>query len=89
MVSEIEIESIAKLADIDLAREEVAGFTREFNAILEYFDILDQVSGEETLTPELVNVFREDEVGCCLPQEDVLENAGSTEDGFVKAPRVM
>ncbi|MDN7025725.1 Asp-tRNA(Asn)/Glu-tRNA(Gln) amidotransferase subunit GatC [Methanoculleus sp. FWC-SCC1] len=89
MVSEIEIESIAKLADIDLARDEVAGFTREFNAILEYFDALDQVSGEETLTPELTNVFREDEPGGCLPQEDVLANAGSTEDGFVKAPRVM
>ncbi len=89
MVSEIEIENIARLADIGLSREEVAGFTREFNAILEYFDTLDQVPGNETVAAELVNVWRDDEVGCCLSQEDVLANAGSTEDGFVKAPRVM
>ncbi len=89
MVSETDIEHIARLADIGITPEELAEFTSQFNAILEYFDILDRVQGAETPTPELSNVFREDEVRPSLPQESVLKNAGSTEDGYIKAPRVM
>jgi aspartyl-tRNA(Asn)/glutamyl-tRNA(Gln) amidotransferase subunit C len=33
--------------------------------------------------------MREDEVEPSLPQEEVLKNAPSQEDGFIKAPRVM
>jgi aspartyl-tRNA(Asn)/glutamyl-tRNA(Gln) amidotransferase subunit C len=89
MVSETDIEHIAQLADIGIAKDEVPAFTSQFNAILDYFDILDAVQGEETLTAERANVFREDKVAPSLPQEAVLANAGSTEDGFIKAPRVM
>jgi aspartyl-tRNA(Asn)/glutamyl-tRNA(Gln) amidotransferase subunit C len=89
MVTEHEVTHIAELADIGINTGELETFTHQFNAILEYFDTLDQVRGEKTVTRDLGNVLREDVVEPSLSQEDVLRNAARTEDGFIKAPRVM
>jgi aspartyl-tRNA(Asn)/glutamyl-tRNA(Gln) amidotransferase subunit C len=89
MVSEREVETIAKLADIRIQKEELGVFTVQFNAILEYFDVLDRVEVAGEGSADLINIFREDEVQPSLPVEDVLANAGSTEDTFIKGPRVM
>lgn len=89
MVTESDIEHIAELADIGVSRDEVPEFTTQFNAILDYFEVLDTVQGESAPATGIINVFREDEPRPCLPQEAALANAGSTEDGFIKAPRVM
>ena len=89
MITERDIEHIAELADIGISKEEISEFTSQFNAILEYFEVLDTLEGESAPESGTVNVFREDEPWPSLPQEKVLENAGSTENGFIKAPRVM
>jgi aspartyl-tRNA(Asn)/glutamyl-tRNA(Gln) amidotransferase subunit C len=89
MITEKEIEHIAELADIGISKEEISEFTSQFNAILDYFEILNTVEGESAPESGMVNVFREDEPRPSLPQKKVLENAGSTENGFIKAPRVM
>ena len=89
MATEQEVNHIAELADVGINPEELAPFTHQFNAILEYFDVLDRVSGDTALTRDLYNVMREDLVEPSLPQEDVLRNAAAQEDGFIKAPRVM
>lgn len=89
MVTEQEVSHIAELADVGINTGELGTFTHQFNAILEYFDILDQVRGEQVITRDLCNVLREDVVEPSLSQEDVLSNAAHTEDGFIKAPRVM
>lgn len=89
MVSDKDVEHIAQLADIGISKDDLREFTVQFNAILNYFDILDGVTGEEQGEESLCNVLREDDAAPSLSQEDVLENAGSTEDGFIKAPRVM
>jgi aspartyl-tRNA(Asn)/glutamyl-tRNA(Gln) amidotransferase subunit C len=89
MVTEQEVEHIADLADIGMEKGELAPFTQQFNAILGYFDILDRVKGENTITRDRYNVMREDEVAPSLPQDAVLQNAAASEDGFIKAPRVM
>ena len=89
MVSPEDVEKIADLADIRLGGERLGEFTREFNAILEYFNILDavrEVAGEEGGG---FNVMREDEVTPCLSQEEVLSLTKEPEDGFFRAPRVM
>ena len=46
MVSEKDVQHIAGLADVGISREELGTFTHQFNAILEYFDILDRVEGQ-------------------------------------------
>ena len=89
MATEQEVNHIAELADVGINPEELAPFTHQFNAILEYFDVLDRVSGDTALTRDLYNVMREDLVEPSLPQEEVLRNAAAQEDGFIKAPRVM
>ena len=89
MVLENDVEGIAKLADIHIQKEELAEFTSQFNHILEYFDILDTVSEGEGGEADLVNVLREDEVTPSLTQEAACANAHETEDGFIRAPRVM
>jgi aspartyl-tRNA(Asn)/glutamyl-tRNA(Gln) amidotransferase subunit C len=89
MVTEKDIAHIAELADLGIESGELGTFTHQFNDILEYFDILDQVPEGGPVPRELVNVMREDVVEPSLPHEDVVRNAGASEDGFIKAPRVM
>jgi aspartyl-tRNA(Asn)/glutamyl-tRNA(Gln) amidotransferase subunit C len=89
MVTEKDVETIAGLADIGINTDELGTFTGQFNAILDYFDILDRVRGEGVVTRDLSNVMREDEVSPSLSRDEILKNAGAHEDGFIKAPRVM
>jgi len=89
MVTEKDVQHIAELADVGISPEELGTFTHQFNAILEYFDILDRVEGSGNAERDLYNVLREDEVEPSLSQDDVLKNAPFKEDGFIKAPRVM
>ena len=89
MATEQEVNHIAELADVGVNPEELVPFTHQFNAILEYFDVLDRVSGDTAVTRDRYNVMREDIAEPSLPQEEVLRNAAAQEDGFIKAPRVM
>jgi len=89
MVTEKDVEHIAELADIGINTGELGTFTHQFNAILDYFDVLDQVKGDTTVTRDLTNIMREDIVESSLPRDEVLKNAPAQEDGFIKAPRVM
>jgi len=89
MVTEKDVEHIGELADIGIDTCELATFTGQFNAIVEYFDILDRVKGEGTVNRDLFNILREDTVEPSLSLEEATRNAGATEDGYIKAPRVM
>ena len=89
MVTEKDVQHIAELADVGISPGELDTFTHQFNAILEYFDILDRVEGTGQTERDLYNVLREDIVEPSLSQDDVLKNAPFREDGFIKAPRVM
>ncbi|MDO9034662.1 MAG: Asp-tRNA(Asn)/Glu-tRNA(Gln) amidotransferase subunit GatC [Methanoregula sp.] len=89
MVTEKDVEHISELADIGINTGELGTFTDQFNAILDYFDVLDQVKGDITVTRDLTNIMREDVVEPSLPRDEVLKNAPAQEDGFIKAPRVM
>ncbi|MDD1664510.1 MAG: Asp-tRNA(Asn)/Glu-tRNA(Gln) amidotransferase subunit GatC [Methanomicrobiales archaeon] len=89
MVSPDDVQKIADLADIRLPGDRLGEFTREFNAILEYFDILDTVREEAGERKGEFNVMREDEITPSLPQGEVLALTRDSEEGFIKAPRVM
>ncbi len=89
MITEEDVTNIAVLADISVPKEELTAFTGSFNAILEYFDILDTLEIDAPLERTRVNVFREDEVTPSLPQEEVLRNSHNPEDGYIKAPKVV
>jgi aspartyl-tRNA(Asn)/glutamyl-tRNA(Gln) amidotransferase subunit C len=89
VVSEKDVEHIAELADVGIHADELPGFTRQFNEILKYFDILDRAAEAGDKECGAFNVMREDDVIPSLPQEEVLRLSEGAEEGFVKAPRVM
>jgi aspartyl-tRNA(Asn)/glutamyl-tRNA(Gln) amidotransferase subunit C len=89
MVTEHDVQHIAELADVGINKDELGTFTSQFNAILDYFNMLDTVKGSTAAESELFNVLREDVIEPSLPQVEVLKNAPEQEDGFIKAPRVM
>jgi len=89
MIEEKDIEHIAELADIGMEKTELAEFTAQFNEILDYFDLLDQVRGETTADADRYNIFRDDDPAGSLSQAEVLSNTKETEEGFFRAPRVM
>ena len=88
MVSEEEVLRIAELADIGIRTDELPPFTRDFNAILDYFAVLDRVPAGGGWKSGITNVLREDEVTPSLPRDEVLSLA-QNEDGYIRAPRVM
>ncbi|HJJ92304.1 MAG TPA: Asp-tRNA(Asn)/Glu-tRNA(Gln) amidotransferase subunit GatC [Methanocorpusculum sp.] len=89
MISENDVLHIAELADIGLTTSELGKFTEQFNAILEYFAILDTLNTDNELERPLINVFREDTVKTSLSQEEALANTHNPEDGYIRAPRVI
>ncbi|MCY4730219.1 Asp-tRNA(Asn)/Glu-tRNA(Gln) amidotransferase subunit GatC [Natronomonas gomsonensis] len=86
-VDDEEVRHVASLARVDLDDEEVELFTEQFGDILEYFEALDDVPEVER-EAELANVMRPDEVRESLSQEEALQNAPETEDGYFKGPKV-
>ncbi|NLV25657.1 MAG: Asp-tRNA(Asn)/Glu-tRNA(Gln) amidotransferase subunit GatC [Methanomicrobiales archaeon] len=89
MVTAEDVRKVAKLADVGIDDSEIAEFTRQCSGVLEYFEILDTLDQNQQLYRERYNILREDEVTPSLSQEESLQNAGQTEKGFFKAPRVM
>jgi aspartyl-tRNA(Asn)/glutamyl-tRNA(Gln) amidotransferase subunit C len=92
MITKRDVYHIANLARIEIVPEDVENFRKEFQSILEYFNILDEV--EEEIEPTfqvlpLSNVFRKDESKKCLSRKDALKNARHIEDEYFKGPKVV
>ncbi len=88
-----EVEYVARLARLELTEEEKGQMTAQLDAILGYFDKLNEldtstVEPTTTVIP-MVSVMREDEVRPSLPQEDALANAPDREDVFFRVPRII
>ncbi len=92
-ISEKEVEHIANLARIELTEEEKRNFTEQFNTILEYFEIINDLDTEDVPPTshvlDVTNAFREDKVSPSLAVEEVLKNASKKERGFFKAPKII
>jgi aspartyl-tRNA(Asn)/glutamyl-tRNA(Gln) amidotransferase subunit C len=92
-ISAEEVEHIAWLAKIELSQAEKELFTRQFNTILEYFEVINEVD-TETIQPTIQVVegasgFREDAISPSLSVEKALTNAFQRERGFFKAPKII
>jgi aspartyl-tRNA(Asn)/glutamyl-tRNA(Gln) amidotransferase subunit C len=92
-ISKEEIEHIANLACIELSEEEKETYTKQFNDILSYFNVINRVDTENVPPTyhalDLVNVHRSDKVTPSLPLEAVLKNTPKHERRFIKAPRII
>ena len=94
MISEQQVEHVARLARLALQPEEQRHFTAQLNAILAYMEQLNTVPTEgvepTTHVLDLVNVFRDDTLHQ-LPERggSALAGAPETSHGFFVVPRIV
>ncbi len=83
---------IAELAKIEISKEEAEKFRKEFESIIDYFNILDEVGEDVEPTFHVLplkNVFRDDVPKKGLSREEALKNARHVEDGYFKGPKIV
>ena len=88
-----EVKRIAKLSKLDIPEDQINYYADEMDKILEYFQIISKVdtSNIEPLThiTESQNVTREDIVGECIGNKDVIENSPDSFGQYIKVPKVL
>ncbi|MBD3350961.1 MAG: Asp-tRNA(Asn)/Glu-tRNA(Gln) amidotransferase subunit GatC [Candidatus Lokiarchaeota archaeon] len=86
-------QEIAKLARLQLSKEEEEKFTTQLNNILQYFEKLSELDTKNveprTHPNDIVNSFREDVVEESLDKEEALKNAPEKKDSYFKAPKIV
>jgi aspartyl-tRNA(Asn)/glutamyl-tRNA(Gln) amidotransferase subunit C len=91
-VDEKLVREIASLARLDLSPEETAMFVSQFEDILSYVSILNEVDTENVppayLSSAKASVTREDQIQESVPTDEFLANAPEAKDGYVVIPRV-
>lgn len=92
-VSREEIKHIAKLANLNLAEEEVDTYLLHLQDILNFANIVNNapVDGlEETIgANDNYNVFRKDEIIEFGDRDILLQNAPEQEEGMFRIPKVI
>lgn len=88
-----DVRKIALLSRLSLDEAEIAKFTGQLEAVLEYVDLLTEadVEGVEPFinAGATGNVLRADEVRDSLPTEQALANAPRSGAGFFEVPAVV
>ncbi len=91
-VDEKLVKEIASLARLDLTEEETQTFIPQFQDILKYFSILNELDTENVppayLSSINKSVTREDEIEESIPTKEFLGNAPQSKDDYVVIPRV-
>jgi aspartyl-tRNA(Asn)/glutamyl-tRNA(Gln) amidotransferase subunit C len=92
MITKEDVEHIGWLARIDISEQETVEYMEKLNSVLGYFGQLDELPTEDVAptyhVAEIHNVFRDDVVEECLPQEVVLENTEHKQDGAFRVPKI-
>ena len=90
-ITEETVRHVAKIARLELTKREVDKFQKDMNEILAAFKILDEApNADPSFQPvEIKNVFREDKIETCLPNEVALKNTKHKEKGFFKGPKAV
>ncbi len=87
------VERIAELARLRFSAEELESFAEQFQRIVEFVQVLQQLEleGVEPLTHvvEVENALREDEPKESLPREEALRNAPWHDGVFFRVPKVI
>ena len=86
------VKEIAFLARLDLTKEETETFVAQFQDILKYFGILNELDTENVppayLSSANKSVMREDEIEESVPTKEFLANVPQSKDDYVVIPRV-
>ncbi len=89
----IDIEYVAKLANLPLSSKERKTFEKQLPEILKYVSKLNKVNTDEVESIShitgLVNVTRSDEPTPSLTQQEALANAPKTHNGFFEVEAIF
>ena len=92
-IDETEVRKVAKLARLKLSDKEIAAFSGQLSAILEYMDKLDELDTTDVKPLAhclpISNVFREDKPKQSLGTEKTLANAPERDGDFFKVPKIL
>ncbi|MDD4188745.1 MAG: Asp-tRNA(Asn)/Glu-tRNA(Gln) amidotransferase subunit GatC [Eubacteriales bacterium] len=87
------VERTAGLAMLNLTREEKESLKNDFNKIISYIDVLNDLdikgSVPESHKTTKSNVFRNDEASVSSDAADMFGNASSKEAGGIKVPKIL
>lgn len=93
MLSKEVVEKVAKLSRLELEEAEKELYAEQLNQILDTMAGLEQIDTEGVAPLAHVlpikNVFREDDVGRCFTQEEVLANAPEYTNGMFQVPKIV
>ncbi len=93
MISKEVVQKVAKLSRLELDEEEIALYAEQLSQILDTMEGLKQIDTEGVAPLAHVlpieNVLREDAVGACLRQEEVLANAPEKAEGMFQVPKIV
>jgi aspartyl-tRNA(Asn)/glutamyl-tRNA(Gln) amidotransferase subunit C len=89
----MDIEKVARLARLELSKDEKETFQGQMEQILTYMEQLSRVdtTGVEPTSHAIpvYNAFREDETRPSFPRKEVMEIAPEEEEGYFKVPRII
>ncbi len=88
-----QVRRIARLARINLTPDELNQFAGQLSDVLNYIDQLNELNTEgvePTTGPlKISNVFRQDQIGQSLSNEQALANAPRRHGDFFAVPKVL
>ena len=92
-IDQEQIKKVAKLSRLELTETEVAEFTEQLGAILDYMEKINELD-TDNVQPlahclPIHNCFREDCVRESLGTEKALANAPQREGEFFKVPKIL
>jgi len=89
----INIDHVAKLANLPLKKDEKEKFEKQLSEILRYVEKLKEIDTKNIDTTSQVtgleNVTRKDEITPSLAQEDALSGAKNQHNGFFKVKAIL
>jgi aspartyl-tRNA(Asn)/glutamyl-tRNA(Gln) amidotransferase subunit C len=92
-LSEEEVKHVAALAKLSLTSQETAKFQKQLSAILDYVALLNEVKTDKveptSQVTGLENVFRKDERGTTLTQEEALSGVKEKHQGRFKIKAIF
>ncbi len=88
MISNTDVEKLAKLARISITDEEKSQFGKEIESILGYVSEIQEVAKEGKQTISIKNVMRED-VAVNTDPKNLIESAPHTEGDFIAVKKIL
>lgn len=87
------IDSLSKLAKINLSKEQEEKYVSEFSSVMGYMEEIKNINVDHIQETSRIakdeNVLRDDVVKESLPQKEALKNSKNTNDGYFLVPAIF